>query len=346
MLTINGKEINQDSTSFVIAEIGNNHQGSLELAKQLVDEAKGAGASAIKTQRRDNKELYTADFFDKAYDSSSSFGKTYGEHRENLELSENDFVELLNYCEENKIFFFSTAFDMKSADFLREIGIKAFKIASGDLRSLPLIEHICSFGLPIIASTGGGSAQEVDQLVNVITAHHDNCAVLQCTASYPCAAEDLNLKVIETFRNRYPNLTVGLSDHFSGILSSPLAYMLGARVFEKHFTLNRAMKGTDHAFSLEPSGLKKLVRDLERTEKMLGDGFKRKLDIEKEPIRKMGKMLVAARDIAVGEQISIEDIQMKSPCEGIEPDRINEVIGKKANSNISQGQKIEFSILD
>ena len=299
-LTIDGRRISDDTSCFVIAEIGHNHQGSVERAQQLFVAARDCGVDAVKLQKRDNRTLYTRALYDSPYDNENSFGATYGAHREALELDRGAYVELQACARELGLVFFATAFDVPSADLLAELDLPAFKIASGDLRNTPLLRHVASFGKPMLVSTGGATIEDVDRAVEAVLPINEQVCLLQCTAAYPAAVEELNLQVIATLRERYPELVVGLSDHQDGIAMSLVAYMLGARVLEKHFTLSHTLKGTDHAFSLMPEGMRKLVRDLERVPAALGDGVKRPLPTEEKPLQKMGKQIVAARALQVG----------------------------------------------
>ncbi len=263
-LIVDGKPISRDGAAYVIAEIGHNHQGDLDQAKALIRSAKECGVDAVKLQKRDNRTLFTREQYDAPYDNEHSFGATYGEHREALELSAGDWLELREFCREEGITLFATVFDEPSADFMAGLDAPAFKIASADLVNTPLLRHVAAFGKPIFLSTGGGSMEDVERAVDTILPINPDLCVLQCTASYPCAVEELNLGVIEAYRERFPDLVVGLSDHQSGIAMTLVAYMLGARVIEKHFTLDHAWKGSDHAFSLMPEGMRRLVRDLSR----------------------------------------------------------------------------------
>lgn len=315
-LTIDGRRIADDTPCFVIAEIGNNHQGSLEGAKELFRAARDAGVDAVKLQKRDNRRLFTRELFDSPYDNENSFGATYGEHREALELDRAAYVELRALADELGLVFFATAFDEASADVLAELDLPAYKIASGDLRNTPLLRHIASLGKPMVVSTGGATLEDVDRAVEAIAAINERICILQCTAAYPAAVEELNLAVITTLRERYPDYVVGLSDHQDGIAMSTVAYMLGARVIEKHFTLSHAAKGTDHAFSLMPEGIRKLVRDLSRIPVAIGDGEKRPLPSEEKPLEKMGKKLVAARALPAGHVLVSGDLVAKSPADG------------------------------
>src|SRR2546427_7502378 len=297
---IGGVDIHDGSECYVVAEIGHNHQGDVEKAKQLIRSAAEWGVDAVKLQKRANRTLYTREFYDRPYENELSFGRTYGEHREALELDADEYRELLRYAREQGVTLFAAAFDFESADLLAELDVPAFKFASGDLRNTPLQRHVAGFGKPMFLSTGGGTMEDIDRAVDTILPINDQLCVLQCTAAYPADVEDLNLNVITALRERFPELVIGLSDHQNGIAMAVVAYMLGARVIEKHFTLDHALKGRDHAFSLMPDGMRRLVRDLHRIPLALGDGVKRALPVEAEPLEKMGKKLVAARELEAG----------------------------------------------
>src|SRR6266511_1043033 len=339
-LTIDGFEIHDDSDCYVIAEIGHNHQGSLEQAKAMLTMAKDCGVNAVKLHKRANRTLYTREFFEQPYDNEFSFGPTYGEHREALELGRHDYVELQLYARELGITFFATPFDFESADFLEELDMPAYKFASADLVNTPLLRHVAAFGKPLLISTGGASIHDVDRAVEAIRPINEQLAIMQCTAAYPCETEDLNLQVITTLRERYPEFVIGLSDHQNGISMALVAYMLGARVIEKHFTLNHAWKGTDHAFSLMPEGLRKLVRDLRRVRVALGTGTKQPLPLEKKPLFKMGKKLVAARGLPVGHVLTAADIAIKSPNDGLPPYQLPSVLGRALTRALAEDDSI------
>jgi N-acetylneuraminate synthase/sialic acid synthase len=312
----------------VIAEIGHNHQGSLEKAKELFAAAKECGVQAVKLQKRDNRNLFTREMFDKPYENENSFGPTYGLHREALEFGRAEYAALVSCAAELGLTFFATAFDFGSADFLAELDMPAYKIASGDVNNLPLLKHVAGFQRPMIISTGGASLADVRRVYETIKPINPQIALLQCTASYPAEAEHMNLRVIETFRREFPDAVVGLSDHQNGIAMSVIAYALGARIVEKHFTLNHAAKGTDHAFSLEPIGMRKLVRDLRRARVALGDGDKRVYPEEASPLFKMGKKLVAAADLPAGHRLARADVAIKSPNDGLPPYELDRVLGR------------------
>jgi sialic acid synthase len=342
---IDGRPINDGSDCWVIAEIGHNHQGKVETCKELFKTAKECGADAVKLQKRDNRTLFTKAAYDRPYDNENSFGATYGEHREALEFGREEYLELTRYAAELGITFFSTAFDMPSADFLAELGVPAFKIASGDLTNTPLLKHVARFRKPMIVSTGGGTMEDVRRAYDTIMPVNPQLCLLQCTASYPARFEELNLRVITTYREAFPDVVVGLSGHDNGIAMAPVAYVLGARVIEKHFTLNRAMKGTDHAFSLEPVGMRKMVRDLRRTRVGLGDGRKTVQESEQPAIVKMGKKLVAARDLPAGHVLTARDVAIKSPGDGLRPYHLQAVLGKALRMPLAQDQDITLAVL-
>jgi N-acetylneuraminate synthase/sialic acid synthase len=340
-LVVDGRVISRDGPAYVIAEVGHNHQGDVEKAKALVRAARECGADAVKLQKRDNARLYTRALYDTPYDNEHSFGRTYGEHREALELSAAEWLELREFSKEEGITLFGTVFDEPSADLLAELDMPAFKIASGDLTNVPLLRHVAKLGRPIFLSTGGGTMEDGERAVDAILPANDQLCVLQCTASYPCEVEELNLGVIGTYRERFPDLVVGLSDHQSGIAMALVAYMLGARVIEKHFTLNHAWKGSDQAFSLMPEGLRRLVRDLHRVPDALGDGVKRPLASEERPLEKMGKKLVAARRLPAGHVLAVGDLVAKSPADaGLRPYELDDLLGRLLARALDEGETI------
>jgi N-acetylneuraminate synthase/sialic acid synthase len=328
-LIIDGRRIADDTDCYVIAEIGHNHQGDLEKARQLFHRAKECGVDAVKLQKRDNRALYTAEMYNRPYENENSFGRTYGEHREVLEFGREEYLELQRCAKQLGLTFFATAFDIPSADFLADLDVPAYKLASGDLKNLPLLRHVASFQKPVIFSTGGASLEDVRRAHDTIASVNPQVAMLQCTASYPTEPEHMNLRVLETFREAFPTAVVGLSDHFNGIAMAVVAYMLGARIVEKHFTLNHTWKGTDHALSLEPVGMHKMIRDLQRARVAIGDGTKRALPIEAGALAKMGKKIVAARPLPAGHVVEAQDLQMKSPGDGLAPTELSRVVGRR-----------------
>lgn len=337
-LEICGIEISDGTEVFTIAEIGNNHQGDLEIAMKLADAAKAAGATAAKFQKRDNRTLFTKEMYEKSYDSENAFAPTYGAHREVVELDAAQFRDLKQYCDEIGILFSATPFEEHSADVLESIDTPFYKLASADLNNTPLLRHVASFGKPIIISTGYATIEDVDRAVDILSPINDRFAILQCTASYPCDTQFLNLRVIETLRERYPEHVIGYSGHDGGTALPLIAYMLGARIIEKHMTLSRTMKGTDHVFSLTPDAMRRMVRDLKRIPTALGDGVKRRYDVEVPPMKKMQKRLVAARPLEEGAMVAAEDVIVRVPADNGEgtlaPFHFDEIIGGRLTRDL------------
>lgn len=344
-LVIGSYTIHDESDCYVIAEIGHNHQGNLEKAKDMFRSAKECGVNAVKLQKRFNRVLYTRSMYDSPYDNENSFGPTYGLHREALEFDRQQYLELQKLANELGLDFFATAFDFPSADFCAELNMPAFKIASGDLVSIPLLKYIARFGKPMIVSTGGATMEDIQRAYDAIMPINPNFCLLQCTANYPVEAEDMNLKVIATLRERFPDKVIGLSDHQNGIAMAMVAYTLGARVIEKHFTMNRAWRGTDQAFSLEPGGLHRLVRDLHRARVALGDGIKKPIPVEQRPLIKMRKKLVAARNLPAGTQLGENDVALKSPGDGLPPYELYKVLNKITRRDLKEDENITFEDL-
>lgn len=345
-IVIDGVEIGEATDCYVIAEVGHNHQGSVEQAKELFQAAKETGAHAVKLQKRDNRGLYTREAYAKPYENENSYGATYGEHREALEFERAEYEELKAFTQELGITFFATAFDFKSADFLADLDMPAYKIASGDLTNTPLLRYVARIGKPVVFSTGGGTIDDVRRAYETLREESDQIAVLQCTAGYPAEWDELDLSVIATYREEFPDAVVGFSSHDNGIAMAVAAYVLGARIVEKHFTLNRAMKGTDHVFSLEPQGMRKMVRDLKRTRVALGDGTKTVYPSEVAPATKMGKKLVAARDLPAGHVLTETDIVFKSPGDGLPPYEFERVLGSTLRKPVLEDDTLTFELLE
>jgi sialic acid synthase len=346
-ITIDNTPVGDATDSYVIAEIGHNHQGDLEKCKALFLAAKECGANAAKLQKRDNRALFTADMYDAPYENRNSYGDTYGEHRERLEFGRDEYLALKDYAAEIGITFFATAFDVPSADFLAELDMPAYKIASGDLLNTPLLEHVAGIGKPIVMSTGGGNIADVQRAYDLIMPINSELCILQCTSGYPSVFEELNLHVIESYRERFADAVIGYSGHENGIAIAVVAHVLGARVIEKHFTLDRTWKGTDQAMSLTPAGLKRMVRDLKRARVAMGDPDKRALDSEQSPLKKQAKYIVAGRDLEAGHVLGAADLAYKiSRNAGLPPYAVAEVVGRKINKALGADQNITMDDLE
>jgi sialic acid synthase len=273
------KSIGDGEPPFIIAEIGNNHNGSLEIAKQLIHKAKEVGVDAVKFQKKDVETAFSKELLDSPYLGPNSFGKTYREHKEFLELSISELAELKALAESLGLVFFVTPFDLISLEELETLDLDLYKISSFHVTDLALIERVCKTGKPIIISSGMSTLDEIDAAIELIRKYTQDFVLLHCTSSYPTDIPDINLSVIPSLKARYDCL-VGYSGHERGVAISPGVVLLGACVIERHFTLDRTMKGTDHASSLEPQGMSLLVRRSHNFVRALGSSEKKVLESE------------------------------------------------------------------
>jgi sialic acid synthase len=314
---------------FVIAEGGVNHNGDPRLAAELVRIAARCQADAIKFQKRTIHELLTREALDRPYVNRNSLGATYGEHRLKLELSEHDWNRLRDLAAGLGLEFMGSAWDRGSADLLESLDTPAIKTPSAVLTDLDLLEYIAGKGRPMIVSTGMSTLEEVDQAVDRILRRTDRLILLQCTSAYPSEFIDINLRAMQNLRSRY-GVLVGYSGHERGIAVSEAAAALGACVVERHFTKDRTLPGPDHAASLEPTGLEKLVRDIRHIEVAMGSGEKTVAPAEVPVRARLGKSVVAAQPIAAGEVITPQMLASKSPGDGIPANHLERLIGRVA----------------
>jgi len=327
---------------FVIAEVGQNHQGSLEKALEYIRIFAFEGADAIKFQTRDNKFLFDRNSYKAAYDSENAFASTYGEHRECLELTKDDVIILKKSCEEHGVKFMSTPFDEPSLEFLAGIGTEVLKVASFDIGNIPFLTKIARTKIPTVMSIGGGNDEQINKSVEVFRKEHTELALLHCVSEYPCPVENLGLSNIPKLINNYKYPLIGSSDHFNGTLSGPIAYMLGARVFEKHVTLNRSWTGTDHSFALEPDGFRRFVRDIRRVKNMMPTKAKEELGNEF-VFKKLGKSICASKNLNIGDILSVENMSGKIyQDKGVPVRESANFLGKKVIVNIKAGEKIRY----
>ena len=339
---INKKLITLNTAPYIIAEVGHNHQGSIDLCKKIFLEAKKCGASAVKLQKRNNKKIFSNKIYNKIYNSTNSYGKTYGQHREKLEFGLKEYKILRNYCKKIKIDFFATAFDLDSLYFLKKVGCHAIKIASGDCNNLELIEEAAKTKLPLIISTGGSTFNDVKLAYKTVSKYHKNFVIMQCTSGYPPRFENLNIKVIETYQKNFRDILIGYSGHENGV-SIPIAcFALGARVIEKHFTIDRTLKGTDQALSLSSNGMRRLTRDLYRASLSLGDGIKKTYEVEKLPLSKMTKIFLANKSLKKNHLIKKNDLTLKidGNLSGFKQNQISMVIGRKLKKKLKKEEAI------
>jgi len=273
------RSIGENEPPFIIAEIGNNHNGSLDNALKLIKIANDIGVDAVKFQVKNIEKSFSQKLLDSAYVTENSFGKTYREHKQALEFSKEQLVEIYEFSRKLGIICFSTPFDTDSVDLLETIDNPIYKISSFHVTDMPLIEKVSKTKKPIIMSTGMSSIDEIDKAVELIRNHNDQLILLQCTSCYPTDDKDVNLAVIPSLRNRY-SCPIGYSGHERGLAICTSAVTLGACVIEKHFTSDRTLKGSDHASSIEPIGMKDIVLRSKKIFNALGNSNKSVLDCE------------------------------------------------------------------
>lgn len=342
-IKISNKQIEEYSRTFIIAEAGVNHNGDIKLAKEMVDAAVEAGVDAVKFQSFKADKLILHDIEKAPYQKETTSGaETQYEMLKRLELQMQQTYDIKQYCDKRNIIFLSTPFEKDSLDELDEIGVSAFKIAATDLTNIQFLRQIASKGKPIILSAGMCYLEEVRIALEAIEKINKDVILLQCTANYPIKDEEANIKVVQTLRDEF-DILVGYSDHSQGIGASPYAVAVGAKVIEKHFTLDKTFEGPDHQASVEPAELKKLVKDIRRVEKYLGNGVKMPTCTEQMTRKSLQKCLVAAKDIRMGEQFSNNNIVGKrTGGQGISAIYFDEMIGKKANKNYLMNEIISF----
>lgn len=334
VVTLNGTPVGDYFPTYIIAEIGQNHNGDIEIAKKLIDMAVKSGASAVKFQKRDIASDLTLEAYNKIYDNPNSFGKTYGEHREFLELDEAQHRKLKEYALACGITYFCTPTDIPSLKIMESISTPFYKVASRDLTNLPLLKAISNTGKPIIISTGMASFEDIDDALHVLDMPKNKLIIMQCTSEYPCKLENVNLKAMETLRKKYGYL-VGLSDHTSGVIVSAAGSIMGAVAVEKHITLDRSMKGTDQPSSLEEAGLKKLVDYIRAIEIARGDGIKDVNPATKAAKLKLARSLTSKVFIPKDTILNEDMLILKSPGNGLKWSERAQVIGKQAVLDIN-----------
>ena len=340
IIKLGKKQVGKGHPSFIIAEIGINHQGDVNIARELIQKAKECGADAVKFQKRSIARILTKEGLEMAYDNRNSFGKTYGEHKKVLELSDGDYQNLYSFCKDLDIIFCASGWDEESIDFLDELGIPFFKMASADLSNFPLLVHTARKNRPMILSTGMADMSMVRNAYSHVEPINNQIAILQCTSTYPSEFSEVHLNVLQSFNKEFPNAVIGYSGHEQGIAIPPAAVALGAKIIERHFTLDRTMKGGDHAASLEPQGFAKMVRDIRHIEEAMGSGEKKVQYSETPVFMKLAKSIVSKVEINAGETITREMLTTKGPGTGLSPMRLNELIGKKSKINIPEDHVI------
>lgn len=328
---------------FIIAEAGVNHNGSLELAKKLVDAAKDAGADCVKFQTFVSKNIVSKNAVKAEYQKQQTEPEeSQQDMLKKLELSFDEFVELNEYCKSKSIEFMSTAFDFDSIDFLDGLEMGTWKIPSGDITNLPYLIKIAKLNKPVILSTGMSTMVDIRSAIKALKENGaTELTVLHCTTEYPTPFEDVNLRAMNTIKEEF-GVKVGYSDHTKGIEVPIAAVALGATVIEKHFTLDRNMEGPDHKASLEPNELKAMVDSIRHIELALGNGMKQPAESEKKNMAVARKSIIASKDIKAGDIFTEENLTVKRPGDGISPMRWFDIIGKPAPRDFEEDELIEL----
>lgn len=328
---------------YVIAEAGVNHNGSIALARQMILEAKKAGADAIKFQTFITENLVTKDAPKAQYQKGTTDqAETQYEMLKKLELSLEDYYELKALCESVHIDFLSTPFDLESIEILEKLGISYYKLPSGEITNYPYLVRIAGTHKPVILSTGMCTVEEVGQAVQVLRENGTReLILLHCNTQYPTPVQDVNLRAMQTLKDRF-EVRVGYSDHTLGIEIPVAAVALGAEVIEKHFTLDRNMQGPDHRASLEPEELKEMICAIRNVEKALGNGVKVPSLSEAPNIAVARKSIVALKKIKKGERFTEENLTTKRPGKGISPMCWQEILGKEATRDFEEDEMIEL----
>ncbi len=323
--------ISDNSPTFIIAEAGVNHNGNMDIAKEMIDVAIEAGVNAVKFQAFKTDKLILKKVGKAPYQEiTTGSSETQYDMLTHLEITREKTWELMQYCKRKNIIFLSTPFEKASLDELDEMGVSAFKVAATDLTNIQFLRQVAEKGKPIILSAGMCYQEEVQRALEALYPVNKDIILLQCTANYPIQDTEANINVIHTFKDSF-DILVGYSDHSQGVGASPYAVAVGAKVVEKHFTLDKTMEGPDHKASVEPEELKQLVLDIRRVEKYLGDGVKMPSCSEQMTRKSLQKCIVASQKICRGEKFTTENIVAKrTNGEGISAVYFDDIAGKEA----------------
>jgi len=332
---------------YIIAEIGVNHNGDLKLAIKMIDEAKKAGANAVKFQTFTAESLVSRGTPKVRYQkSTTSPDESHFEMIKKLELRPDDHYKLMDYCEKIEIDFLSTPYDIESAKLLDKLGVWCFKTASADIVDLPLQKWIAKTGKPAIISVGMASLGEIEKVVNIYReCNNKDIILLHCVSNYPCADESINLKVMQTLHQAF-DLPVGYSDHSIGSVAAIASIVFGAKVIEKHFTLDKNFQGPDHLASSTPDEFNDLVVAVRRTENILGSSYKSMQNEEEAMARVSRKSIVLAKDINHNEKLTMAHLTLKRPGSGLSAIFIDMLIGKKVNKTLKRDTMISWNDLN
>ena len=337
-IKIEGVDIGKEYPCYIIAEIGVNHNGKLSLAKKLIDASIESGVNAVKFQKRDLKSLYRKESLENPNSESQGFEILLAELQE-VELTKNDYMEIIDYCKKKKITFLCTPWDMPSVDFLEELDIVAYKISSGDMTNFPLIKYVSKTRKPMIISTGMSKIEEIEKMVSFVKEQNIPFVILHANSTYPSPIESLDLNLIPEFRKKF-DLLVGFSGHEIGIIGSITAANMGAVIIERHITLDKTMKGLDHSSSLEPNEFKEMVSLIRLSEKAKGESIKKMTRAEVLQREVVSKSIVCVLDICKDEIFSDKNIEAKGPEKGLSAQYFFDIIGKKSPRDIKCGEYV------
>lgn len=342
-ICIVNKYITTASPTFIIAEAGVNHNGDMKLAKEMIDVAAEVGANAVKFQMFKADKLILRNIDKAPYQKvTTNSNETQYDMLKRLEVTKEQTIDLMEHCKQKNIIFLSTPFEKASLDELDELGVPAFKIAATDLTNIQFLRQVAKKGKPIILSAGMCYLEEVQRALETIYPINKDVILLQCVANYPIKDAEANIKVLQTFQKKF-DILIGYSDHSLGVGASPYAVVLGAKVIEKHFTLDKNMKGPDHKASVTPDELKQLVSDIRRVEQYLGDGMKMPSCSEQMNRKSLQKCLVASRVIKQGERFTEDNIVAKrTNGVGISALYYDNVVGKVASQNYELNEIIQL----
>lgn len=346
-----------NNSTYIIGEIGQNHNGSVDIAKLLInyisrpvtDNLFGTSLKkmdAVKLTKRDLRYELSTSQMNQKYDSPNSFGKTYGEHRAFLELSDEEHFEIYKYAKTKDLEFVETLCAIECLSILKYFEPDRLKVASRDLTNIPLVNALAETKIPIILSTGMSGKHELNQAIDLITKYHSNISILHCVSQYPTEYKNVNLNTITYLKKKFPQFKIGYSDHTIGIATPLAAVTMGAEIIEKHITIDRRMKGTDHKGSLGIDGIIKMVRDIRNLEDSFGieDIFTSK-SVSASKI-KLERSIASNQDLKSGHILSLNDIHLLSPGDGFKWNELNQVIGKKIKVDIPKDEIIYDKFLD
>jgi sialic acid synthase SpsE len=339
-----GVTIGEGHPCFIVAEIGNNHQGEFSIAKQMVEKAAAAGVQGVKFQKRDMEALLTREGRAAPYVGCNSFGPTYGEHRNALELSIEQMSELKTYSESLGLVFFASAWDEPSLIQVLGMDVDLLKICSADLVNVPLVRKYAAANVPVILSTGMSGLEDIDVALSEIRSYHDDVVLLHCNSTYPCPEEQIGLPVMDALRERY-GLPIGYSGHEQGLGPSVASVALGACVVERHFTLDKSLKGTDHQASLEPQELALMVKMIREVEKAMCVKGKKVFPEEQAAAKKLRKCIVFSRDLPAGHILTEADLTTRSPRVGVSPVHWDEVVGAAIKRPVKHEEPVQWDTL-